>query len=574
MKLIIILAFIILGGWGNHSLAQSAFSDQLTWGGSFEVGTYQTYPIYTEHTTNYTYLITTAPNKGGFGFGEQVSIYNSSSLSFRGQYDLKFVLEKKNLKRERQFVFANELYFITSRKDNKAKLKNFYLQKIDELGNISTPRLIASVNFGNARSATGRDKVYASTYAFKVVKSPDGKSLAFLFPSSLYGSQKSENQWNVVLYDDQLTILNKYEIIIPQERIQLGEIVLTNDRNIYALGLQDFIRLKTSLSKIPANMPQGHYPVGSNYYLYHFEPVKKILSSIDLSLSDKDVLNARIKVIEESIVFYGFTGYAKKKDVFTEGFFIKKMNLNGEILFSTVQNLDDDFYKYKSDQEVVLKGYSFRNKKKNFLLGEIFKTDKGNYVFLAEQYKFGVSNDGSGFKVAVAGSNPSLGLNNKFGDLVIFSCSNEGSLNWTKRFFKSEYHGREGDFLSSFFVKMKGNKLHILMNDEMYRTNEEMYDSGDIKDKKAAIKNKIVSEIIIDEKGNSERNLLFDIDDNANQESVIEANLKDKIIAPKSFYLREDGNFIFFSRFLIQKGIGIARQDISYIRIGRMELKK
>ena len=202
-------------------------------------------------------------------------------------------------------------------------------------------------------------------------------------------------------------------------------------------------------------------------------------------------------------------------------------------------------------------------------MGDIFKNDKGDFLFLAQQYKFYISNYGSTGTPGPYGS----ALNHMSGDIVVISCSNDGALNWTKRYFSSENYGKEGVFLSSYFAQMNGNKLHLLMNDDLYRTNEEKYDNGDKKEKKRAVRDNIISEIILDENGVSERKLLLDIDSAETEGSEMEASLKGKLIAPKSFYLAKNGTLVFFGRYLITSGLGVARQDKHHIRMGRMYLK-
>lgn len=78
--------------------------------------------------------------------------------------------------------------------------------------------------------------------------------------------------------------------------------------------------------------------------------------------------------------------------------------------------------------------------------------------------------------------------------------------------------------------------------------------------------------IIIDENGQSERNLLIDIDNDEDQENSVEAKLKGKLIAPRTFYITEDGTVVFFGRYLETSGISIGRHDNHFIRMGRMPL--
>lgn len=577
MKGKLVLNLLIFIAVSFSSFAQSSFSDSILWGTSLKVGKNEGYPQFIEHTSKATFLITKLNNMIS---SNTVSIFATSSLSFKGEYKLKFTLENSQLDIETHFVFSDTLFFVTSDKVNSTNIKNFYLQTLDESGKIGSPRLIASVKFGsvkNAYSAKGRDAMYRRYKSFQVVKSPDGKSLAVLFPNDFDGTYEQNNQWNIAVYDADFRIVERTEFTIEEADIHLAELALANDREIYILGQKNYSMLKSKLVSTISSL-EALYPVGSNYFLYYFDSESKTIQATDLELMDRGVINARIKIMDEDVLIYGLTGSFSKNDVLAEGYFIQKLSLNGELLFSTIDAFNDESYKYHSYQNVDSKKSSLRLKQRNFLLGDIFKNDSGGFVFLAEQYKFYVDQVQGQYGSSVNGRGSAAGpygtgLNHMFGNILVLGFSNECSLNWTKRLFKSENYGKEGDFLSSYFAQLKGNNLHIIINDDLYRTNEEMYNDLGKKEVARAVRDNIVSEIIIDENGQSERNLLIDIDNDEDQQNSVEANLKGKLIAPRTFYITENGSVVFFGRFLVSSGIGPTRHDDHYIRMGKMYTK-
>lgn len=558
-----------------HDSSNSPFS----WGGSFELAKSERYPTDVVHTKEATYLIAT--KKSNYSFDKlNLWIYDPKSLVLQVHTEIQLSTDDLKLHYLTYFELSESVYIVSCDEDKNQRVRKLYVHKVEVDGKVQSPIFIAEVGFGergtySLYSKMGRTARVAEALSFHVTKSPDEKSVAFIFPDNFdVFTSKSSSKWNFVLFDSSFDLKRNEKFTISEEEMFLSNVILTNDQHVFALGLQSFSLLKSDLLSISSFSMESLYPVGTNYFLYHLDVESNNVEATNLMLEGKGVINSKLALIDNDVVCYGFIGDVessgflnvnKVKDVLARSCFFIKANLKGEVETNKTYDFNRDWYQYPFHKEgVVLKKRDLDRRKEDFLLGEIFKNELGDYLFLAEQYSYrinGSSYTTNGGKSTIDNSTEE----HIYGDLTVISLSNEGDLNWMRRFNKGENFGKEAGFVSSYQADLKGNELKILINDELYWTDKENFDSLGAASVKEALKHGVVAEIVIDEKGSSHKNVLFDFSENDDDEKG-----KDERISPRSIKVMDDGSIIFFTRFY--QGYNVAGVG-HFIRMGKTKVK-
>lgn len=561
------------------SQVQESNNSSFSWGSSFELTKFERYPTDVIHTKEASYLIATRKSNSSFN-KLNLWIYDPKTLILRVHTEIQLSIDNQRLYYLTLFELSGSIYIVSYDENRDQGVRKFYVHKLEVSGRVQPPLFIAEVGFGERGTYSlytkkGRTAYFAKERSFHVTKSPDEKSVAFIFPDNFdVFTSSSSSSWNFVLFDSDFELKRKKKFTISEEEMFLSNVIMTNDQHVFALGLQRFALLKTDIVSISSFSMESLYPVGASYFLYHLGAESNNVETTNLMLRGKDVIASKLALIDDEIICYGYTGDAIKPgflptggpaDIRARSCFFIKTNLKGEIETNKMYDFSRDWYQFPFHKEgVVVKKGALNRRKEDFLLGDIFKNELGDYVFLAEQYRHrinGSSYSANGGKSTIDNST----VEHRYGDLAVISISNDGDLNWMRRFNKYESFGKEVGFVSSYQAELDGNELRLLINDQLYWTDKENFDVQGRASVKKAFKHGIVSEIVIDEDGSSQRNLLFDFSENDDDEKG-----KDERISPSSIKVMDDGSIIFFTRFY--QGYNISGVG-HFIRMGKTKVK-
>lgn len=567
-------AFLLLNT--AFSQVRDSSNSSFSWGSSFELAKIERYPTDVIHTKEATYLLAT--RKSNYSLDKlNLWIYDPKSLVLRAHTEIQLSADNRKLYYLTHFELSESIYIVSYDENKRQRLRKFYVHKIEVGGRVQPPIFIAEVGLGGrdtVYSKTGRAASIAELLSFQVTKSPDEKSVAFVFPENFHVfTSTSGSSWNLALFNSNFELKRNEKFTISEEEMFLSNVILTNDQHVFALGLQSFSLLKSDILSMASLSMESLYPVGTNYFLYHLDVESNNVEATNLMLAGKGVIASKLALVDDELICYGYFGDATSgsllsggsDDVRARSCFLIKANLKGEVEINKMYDVNRDWYQYPFDKEgVVLEKGDLNRRKENFLLGDIFKNELGDYVFVAEQYRYQFNRSSyspNGGKSTVDNS----GEEHIYGDLAVISISKDGDLNWMRRFSKGENYGKEAGFVSSYQAEFNGNELRLIINDELYWTDKENFDIlGGVSAKKA-LKHGIVSEIILDKDGSSQRNLLFDFHENED-----EIKPKHERISPRSIHLSEDGSFIFFTRYHLGDGLSAGGH---FIRMGKVRIR-
>ncbi len=554
--------FLTLFLINSNSFSQISEPDDKSFsvGSSISLRKEESYPTDVIHTEETTYLI--ASRKSKYAGGKpNLWIFNPSSLQMEEKVEPNLEVDGEKNFYLTHFELSGNLYLVSGNNDRKQGVRKIYSHKLDKEGKIESSKLIAEIGLGGVKNIygkRGRALIIARELSFHVLKSPDQKSIGFFFPNDF---KDGNNTWSLRVYDSTFQLTKSEEFAIQEEGVHLKDAVLTNDHDVFALGLCDFSLLKHDIALLSSSPFESLYPVGSSYILYHFNSELKSTNSTDLMLTENDVLCSKLAIIDDEVLCYGYAGEVKSGllnanvNIRARGCFFVKSNLQGEVEFNQYYDFNEGWYKYTFHPEnVVLKKSDLNRRREDFLLGDVFKNDQGDYMILAEKYQYlyiHSSSSAMGGRATVDNSSENF----IYGDIAVISLSNDGDLNWMRRFNKHESYGKETSFVSSYHASLTDNKLSLFINDFLYWTDKDKFDSLGKSEVEEASKQSVLSEIIIDEKGESQRNAVITFGDN-----------QEERVSCKSLRVSEDGDLLFFTRFLGGSKLALRHH---YIRMGK-----
>jgi hypothetical protein len=292
------------------------------------------------------------------------------------------------------------------------------------------------------------------------------------------------------------------------------------------------------------NALQGNI-IGESYHLIIVDPAKETSKVIDLGITDSTIIAYSMDLLDGQPVFYGLTGSGMNRNV-ASGMFIKKLDKNGVEIFYTVEEFSEDLTTYNEDTNPKSKRLAKgKNKmKRNFILDEIEITESGDLVFLAEQFYFYITYTSTSTGTT-GGAQTQAIPNYVYGDIIAISCTSEGSIKWMNRIVKYQHSTVDGGFYSSYYATVKGDVVHLLMNDNEFYVNYKELKDADGSVKRKAKKNELLSAVRISSEGSVEREIHIE-DEDKNDFFYL---------APKSAILTEEGFLLIAGMHVVKKGL-------------------
>ena len=462
-------------------------------------------------------MVTVASSSLGRVF---VKEYEGESLASSQRVKLNLKYEKNKLVKSDQLIFGDDLLIISNYRNKSTSKKHFFIQKYLGKGELSKPKLIATVHWENVPGVFASKKnsglKYEAFNAVKIIVSEDKKSLVVMYPDDVNPSKKEPVHWNVVAYDEDLNEDWKYDFNIENGNIYLDKVKLSNDGILYCAGVENTIALTYNYAYI--HLQQGNI-LGESYHLLIADPHNKTTKLVDLGIKDSTIIAYSMGLSGKNPVFYGLTGSGRNRSI-SDGMFIKKLNSEGEELFYTVQKFSDKLTSYNEDinpkTKGVGRGLERKNKtQRNFILDDIRFTESGDMVFLAEQFNLyfteqymAGTNGGASESVSIP--------NYVYGDIIAISCAPTGEIKWMNRIVKYQHTTSDLGFYSSYHVRVKGQNVHLLMNDSEFYVNYSGLKDAEGSVKRKAKKNEVLSAVTINAAGDVDRVIHIQTEDKKN----------------------------------------------------------
>ena len=509
--------FFCFALFSNGLHAQSKFSDAITWG---------------EHSKSK--ALTLYPDFFNLCNDKIISISGTWTKPFIEEFDpstgqrlntqrLVLEYEKNDLEREEQFVFNDQLVFISSYINRSQATKYFFLQTYIGEGKTSAPVHIGNVKWEDVGGAMATGQIRTernqASLALKVAISPNGKSFSVLIPAIPFTQADKENVWKASVFNQSLEKQSDYTFTLDNNMLFIDKVKLSDDHIIYCSGIENVSMER----KIDFNMLEnfeGNF-IGDDYFLIRVDPSTKTVETTNLDLKSANIVSYSLDLINDFPFFYGFTG---RNIHDPEGVLVCKLDKFGEIIFTTNDPFSKDLFTYNEETDPKSSTGLLSNKKnnvrQNLMLKDLVITENGNVTILAEQ-----------FYTYLVQSRQGSYAHYVYGDLIAIQLnSTNGEVNWMKRIVKYQHSIEDFGFYSSFLVLTDKNDLYLLMNDTEYYANyAELKDAENsiIRDAK---KNKVLTELKLSSNGETKRIIL---DENYKREEKTR-----KVLSPKSAIIK------------------------------------
>jgi hypothetical protein len=550
-----LMAFVILAITPWSLSAQDLFNSKVTWSEGIKMKTMQLHP---EFVGMYKKNLV-AVSSGTYG-KVLIDEYNAVSLTAKDKFKVDLKYEDNKLDKTTQFIFGEDLVFITNYRNKSAKTKHFFIQKYLGNGKLGKPKLIGSMGWedvpGLFASKAGTSEKYEAYNSMKTVLSADKKHLVVMYPDHVNPKEGEENKWHAILYNENLDVQWSYEFSLPNSELYLDKVVLSDDGSIYCSAVEGMVAKTYKFAYV--NALQGSV-YGEAYHLLIVDGKNQKNEIYDLEMKEKGIIAYSMNLLGEEVVFYGLTGSGITENL-AEGVFFKKINKRGEEIYFTEEKFTEAITSHNEDTNPKTKtGSGARDKmQRDFRLDDIVITAAGDVIFFAEQFNFYMTYQSSG---GVGAANATAIPNYVHGDIIAISCSADGNVKWMNRIVKYQHSTTDAGYFSSYFPMAKGDNMHLLFNDTEYYANYEELKDADSKTKRKAKNNWVTSEVIIHPAGTFERNVIIDEEDKDNM----------YFLAPASAVLQSDN--VLLSVGMHRKKKGLLSYELKQV-VGKMDLNR
>lgn len=431
------------------------------------------------------------------GSKQLIYIYDQTSLDLLETNDFKIKYKSFKLKKEDAFIYNDKVIFITSY-INKSEMKKYYFFHEYVGGKeFKAPKVIGGIDWKDAPGALSLSfsKKITSNSSLKISFSADRKKIGVVYPLR-YGDYTGENKWVAKVYDENLSEINSNEFNSPKE-FNVNAADLAENGNFYLVCAVNEKVLGTDVRNL------YQYDVRNTNFINQIsgDSIQLGILNLDnnsLKLVPLDIKGASFKglsfgVTKNRVVFYGIKGV----DGEAESLLFEIFDLEGNQLNSREAEIE-------LDAEILEERKSIFNKNasRRYHLNELHETESGDFIFLAEEFRFYVTH--------YTGTNGQSQdqYNYDYRDLLIVSFSSTGEFNWLKNYDKRQVTTNDFGYYSSYFSVTSNNNLFVILNTSEYQVNQEL----EGKDKRKAKRNAVVSYIKVSQDGQLEDDVLYNED--------------------------------------------------------------
>ena len=431
--------------------------------------------------------------------------YDKSGLAVGPVKKLNLTYEKNKLEFMDAFLFGDEFTFITSFYNKKTKFKYFFIQHYIGDGELTEPKPIGKVYWANMPGLfSSMKKRIEVAEPFKINISENESYLSIVFPDIAVKEDGDENTWNGKVFNKDLSINWENQFTLD-EGISVNSVKVSNQGVIYATSSDNEGSVHRAEAYRSVNYDNNNaffvnYLIGDKFYLDIL--TAENYSHTDLKIEGQNFVGLSMDLKADKVVLYGIANNTKAEKMRS---FIKILNLSGEELVTTYSEIGDDIL---SNEHYTTRWLSPKKKDKSlsrFFLKDLYLTDDGNLVFIAEEFVFYTTHTQTSTMGGVGGvgstTQDQITYHYHYEDLLIFSYSLNGELNWMNRYEKFQSSTTDKGYYDSYYSIMDGNDLYILANVSEYSVNEEELDETGGKDKRKAKKNSIIALIKVDNSG-------------------------------------------------------------------------
>ena len=466
---------------------------QVTWGpemkssyrGEVMLGTNGTNNIVGENATSF-YTLTTQPEtmfSDGHIFFEEYS--KSDMTQVRRQ---EVLMPKTNGKKEQ---FGNLLYvkgkmiLFTSYFKSSQK-KNFdFVQSVNDDGTVNPDAKKIDEIEVTKSGLFGTNKG-----SFNTILSTDSSKI-LVYRNETY-KKNEPHQFHCKVLDLNLNEIWSKEIELPykDKNFSVSDYTLDNNGDVYMLA-------KIELEKDQHQKGDPNY----KYEIVYYNHTADALKEYDLSLGEKYITSVAFKLNSTGdLVCAGF--YSNKDSYSSIGSFYLKIDEKTKNVVNTgFKAFDKNILEKFMSVKKVDKGKEIYYLKADKILFH----DDGTAYMIAEQYWVTVV---TSYDAQTHTQYTSTVYNADY--IVVVNFSADGSVVWTKCIVKKQVSSNDGGIYISYSLQEVGKKLFFIYNDNI--KNLKIQNPDDYKTM-GNPKKSVAMLVTIDEKGNEQRNPMFDAKD-------------------------------------------------------------
>jgi len=508
IKSIILFAFFLLVAT-TVSFSQDKFDAKIRWGEPIRMKKKEIGPNPIGITNNTFYATKSKKSKTYFKAKKSKTYlqeFDLKTLSLKAENELNLTYNKFKLRIVSNFVFGENIVFITSYIDNKAGKKYYLLHKLKKFGVLSKPIELGQVAWSKRKivltASAAKKRSKSGAYSFKFIVSDNSKIMMISYKTA------ESDDLITVLFDEDMEVVNRGKLRIPFDLYTTLTGKLSNSGQFYSIGYQ-FVKEETGgIIKSTKITP-------TTYHLITYDAVEGEVDDEELSL-DHDISSVGLKIMDdESLIAYGM--YSKESAIGVTGSFFMRINSGEATDFVVSNEFEEDFITQHWTARQKKKADKKKNKKNpkkkktpslySYVIHDLVIKENGDLMLLAEQYYMYVTSHT--YTDANGHSHTTYTYHYIYNDIIAVNCSNDGEITWKQKIKKRQHSINDHGYLSSFFTMVQDDNVFLIYNDResnMDDTEEE------IKGKRKVKKNTVAAVITLGPDGEMSRNTLFDFE--------------------------------------------------------------
>ena len=499
IKSIILFAVLLFAGT-TVSLSQDKFEPKIRWGEPIKMKKKEIGPNPIGITNNTFYATKRKKSK------IYIQEFDLRTLSLKAENQLNLTFNKFKLSIVSNFVFGENIVFITSYIDKKMKKKYYQLHRLEKFGMLSKPIELAQVAWSKNKiiltSSALEKKRKSGAYSFGFLVSDDSKTMMVSYKTG------ASDDLITVLFDEDLEEVNRGKMRIPFDSFTSLTGKLSNTGQYYSIGYQFVKEESTGIIKSTKIKR-------TTYHLLTYDAIEGEMDEAELSI-EHGIVSVGLKIMDdESLIAYGM--YSKESATGISGSFFMRMNSGESTDFTVSNEFEENFItqhwtnRQKKKAEKKKKKKNPKKKKEpslySYVMHDLVIKENGDIMLLAEQYYMYVTShthtDANG------NSHTTYTYHYIYNDIIAVNCSNDGEITWKQKIKKRQHSTNDGGYLSSFFTMVQEDNVFLIYNDR----ESNMDDTADeIKGKRKTRKNTVAAVITLGADGEMARNTLFDFE--------------------------------------------------------------
>jgi len=499
-KLIVLLGAFLIGS--SALMAQDDFDGDIRWGVPIKMKKKEYGPNPIGVADNSFYATKTKKNH------TYVQTFGLKSLALEKETELELTYKGFRLNRINSFVFAEQVIFITSYIDKKAKKQHYLLHKLNSSDQLAKPIELAVTGWAPRKLVATKKAVAkakaAGAYSFSYIVSDD-------YESMMVGFMNSDQENEFILLDKDLEEVGRTIMELPYEEFMVTSGRLTNSGRYYMIGYENKTEETDGLIK-------RQIEIAGDYHIFVHDAVNGELEDIDLDIT-KDIVSVSLKVMpDESTVAFGM--YSNEDARGISGAFFQKISKEREVEFTTLEEFEEDFITQHWTERQKKKAEK-KKKKKNpkkkaepslysYIMHDLAIKENGDMTLIAEQYYMYVTSHT--YTDANGNSRTTYTYHYIYNDIIAVNCTPSGEVTWKQKVKKRQHSTNDGGYYSSFYTLVQGSNIFLMYNDKEANM-EDAEEAVTSKQKRTQKRNTVAALITITEDGDSKRETLFDFDE-------------------------------------------------------------